>query len=146
MPDLGEIPPPSPRGPGEDGADDDDDEDEEDEEDGDESDDEGGRRRRRRRRSSATAAKREGGARGEDGTKGQEVDSRKKRGRPPRVDTPLEARIKAVLKGLRKFKAPSGEIKIIHFEKLPDKAQYPGYFTEIKQPLALDMIKVRESP
>ena len=77
--------------------------------------------------------------------KGNDAETRKKRGRPPRVDTPMEARIKAVLKGLRKLKSPEGELKIVHFEKLPDKGVYPGYFTEIQNPMALDMIKVWDS-
>jgi chromatin structure-remodeling complex subunit RSC1/2 len=55
----------------------------------------------------------------------------------------MEARIKAVLKGLRKFKGPNGELKVNHFEKLPDKAQMPEYFEEIKVPMAFDVIKVR---
>jgi hypothetical protein len=54
----------------------------------------------------------------------------------------MEARIKAVLKGLRKFKGPTGELKVNHFEKLPDKAQMPEYFEEIKVPMAFDVIKV----
>lgn len=142
MPDLGEIPPPSPRAPEEEGEEDDEDEDEDEEDDGEESEEEGGRRRRRRGpRSTAAITKREGGGRTEDPSKGHDLEARKKRGRPPRVDTPMEARIKAVLKGLRKVKGPGGELKISHFEKLPDKSLYPGYFTEIKNPMALDLIK-----
>jgi chromatin structure-remodeling complex subunit RSC1/2 len=57
----------------------------------------------------------------------------------------MEARIKAVLKGLRKFKGPTGELKVNHFEKLPDKAQMPEYFEEIKVPMAFDVIKVMTS-
>jgi len=66
---------------------------------------------------------------------------RKKRGRPPRVDTPMEARIKAVLKGIRKLKDPSGQLKVRHFERLPDKGTYPDYYMEIKEPVAIDLIK-----
>lgn len=66
---------------------------------------------------------------------------RKKRGRPPRVDTPMEARIKAVLKGIRKLKDPGSQLKVRHFERLPDKGTYPDYYMEIKEPVAIDLIK-----
>lgn len=122
FPDLGEIPEPDPL-PAEE-EEEDDEEDDEDDEDGDDSDD-GGRRRRRSRKSK----------------KEQNEPVRKKRGRPPRVDTPMEARIKAILKGIRKFKDNSGQLKIRHFERLPDKTMYPDYYVEIKEPMAIDMIK-----
>lgn len=54
----------------------------------------------------------------------------------------MEARIKSVLKGLRKLRDANGEMKIAHFEKLPDKAAMPEYFVEIQNPLAVDTIKV----
>ncbi|KAI9788614.1 MAG: hypothetical protein M1816_006760 [Peltula sp. TS41687] len=136
LPDLGEIPPVSPRLAEQEGEEDEDDEDEDEDDDGEDSDEEGSKRRRKRGpRSSLATSKRE------DNVKSNDVDARRKRGRPPRVDTPLEARIKAVLKGLRKIKGPGGELKVSHFEKLPDKTSYPGYFTEIKNPMALDLIK-----
>lgn len=53
----------------------------------------------------------------------------------------MEARIKAVLKGIRKFKDSTGQLKVRHFERLPDKAAYPDYFSEIKDPMAIDLIK-----
>ncbi|KAI9816942.1 MAG: hypothetical protein M1826_001714 [Phylliscum demangeonii] len=144
LPDLGEIPPPSPRAADDEGEEEEDEEEEE-EDDGDESEEEGGRRRRRRGpRSTAAITKREAGGPGpkpDEHGKTHEAEARKKRGRPPRVDTPLESRIKAITKGLRKFKGPGGELKVSHFEKLPDKTLYPGYYTEIKHPMALDLIK-----
>lgn len=143
LPDLGEIPPVSPRLADQEAEEDDDDDDEDEEDDGEDSEEEGIRRRRRRGpRSSGAITRREGGGKGEEIAKSNDSESRKKRGRPPRVDTPMEARIKAVLKGLRKIKGPGGELKVSHFEKLPDKTLYPGYFTEIKNPMALDLIKV----
>ncbi|KAI9750178.1 MAG: hypothetical protein M4579_006573 [Chaenotheca gracillima] len=141
LPDLGEIPPQSPGGPAE-GEDEEDEEEDEDEED---SDDEGGRRRRRKGpRSTAAITKRDGPGKAEDGGKANDNDQRKRRGRPPRVDTPMEARIKAVLKGLRKFKSPTGEMKVNHFERLPDKGLMPEYFAEIKNPMAIDLIKRKQ--
>ncbi|KAI9804142.1 MAG: hypothetical protein M1825_001544 [Sarcosagium campestre] len=138
LPDLGEIPPPSPRDAQDDGEEEDEDEDDEEDDEADDSDDEGFRRRKRRGpRASGAASKRESG----DGTKGNEAEARRKRGRPPRVDTPMEARIKAVMKGLRKIKDADGAQKISSFEKLPDKAQMPEYFSEIKSPMAIDLIK-----
>ncbi len=148
FPDFGPIPSPSPQPEEEeDGEDeeqeDDDDEDDDDDEEEPESDEEGGRRRKRRGpRSTAAITKREGGA-GRTATAKEAAESaRKTRSRPPRVDTPLEARIKAVLKGLRKFKDDEDELKIINFEKLPDRAAYSEYYTEIAHPIALDQIKV----
>jgi chromatin structure-remodeling complex subunit RSC1/2 len=141
-PDLGEIPPVSPRAleEEEEEAEEEDEEDEEDEE-PDDSDDEGGRRKRKRGpRGTAAITKRESGAK-DDKEKATDPDSRKKRGRPPRVDTPMEARIKAILKGIRKFKDSSGQFKTRHFERLPDKAVMPEYFNEIKEPMAIDLIK-----
>ncbi|KAI2471168.1 hypothetical protein F4781DRAFT_388222 [Annulohypoxylon bovei var. microspora] len=132
LPDLGEIPeaedspPPDPED--EEEEDEDDEEDDED----DDSDDDGVRRRGRRggRRSSASGRKAE-----------RDDDSHKKRGRPPKVFTPLEARIHALMKGLRKFKHPNGELLIVPFERLPDKQATPDYFAAIKNPIAMDLIK-----
>ncbi|OJJ43350.1 hypothetical protein ASPZODRAFT_136195 [Penicilliopsis zonata CBS 506.65] len=132
LPDLGEIPEADPLPLEEE----DDDEDDEDEDDEDDSDDES---RRKRKRPGRQPGKREGAR--EDGQKSHEPESRKKRGRPPRVDTPMEARIKAVLKGIRKLKDPHGQLKVRHFERLPDKAVYPDYYMEIKEPIAIDLIK-----
>ncbi|KAL9131917.1 MAG: hypothetical protein Q9217_000277 [Psora testacea] len=146
-PDLGELPPvedlppPAEVEEDEEEEDEEDDEDEEDEED--DEDDEGGRRRRRRGpRSIAAITKREGGGKSERGQKGD--GTRKRRGRPPKVDTPMEARIKAVLKGIRKFKNDKGQVMIHSFEKLPDKAELPDYYMEIKEPLAIEQIKRKQ--
>lgn len=131
IPDLGPLPefedsPP----PDEDEEEAEEDEDEEDEDEDDEdSDDEGGRRRRRRRQSGAKKGADEGD------------DAYKKRGRPPKVFTPLEARIQAVLKGLRRFKNEAGGLRIHHFERLPDKAELPDYYAAIRNPIALETIK-----
>ncbi|KAI4197618.1 MAG: hypothetical protein LQ346_002963 [Caloplaca aetnensis] len=143
-PDLGDIPPASPRPLEEEEDDDDEDEEDDDEEEGDESEDEGGKRKRRRGpRSLAAITKREGGSK-EDAQKGAEADPRKRRGRPPRVDTPMESRIKAVLKGIRKHKNDMGQIMIHQFEKLPDKTTMPEYYLEIKDPIAVEIIKRKQ--
>lgn len=142
LPDLGEIPevedspPPDPEDE-EAEPEEEEDEDEEDEED-DETDDDRPRRNRKRNRRSSATAKRDGKA--DDGGK-DDPDSQKKRGRPPKVHTPMEARINTLLKGLRKFKNPGGDLKILPFEKLPDKSQMPEYYQEIKNPIAMDLIK-----
>ena len=142
LPDLGEIPPASPRPIEEDDEEEEDDDEEEDEdEDVDDSDEDGKRKRKRGPRSLAAIKKREG-LKDDDGQKGGETDPRKRRGRPPRVDTPMEARIKAVLKGIRKYKNDAGHIMIHQFEKLPDKTTMPEYYQEIKEPIAIELIKV----
>jgi chromatin structure-remodeling complex subunit RSC1/2 len=116
---------------------DEEDEEEEEEDDEDDSEEEGKKKRKRGRPS--LASKRESKVEGKE--KDDDPDLRKKRGRPPRVDTPLEARIKAVMKGLRKPKSSDGYLLIVSFERLPDKAELPDYFNEIKNPIALDGIK-----
>ncbi|KAJ5885302.1 Bromodomain [Penicillium taxi] len=126
FPDLGEIPDADP-------LPDDDEEEEEEEEDDEEDSDDDGRRRKK-------PGPKPGFKRGRKDSLKQEPDPRKKRGRPPRVDTPMETRIKTILKGIRKFKGSSG-LKISHFERLPDKASYPDYYMEIREPIAIDIIK-----
>ena len=54
----------------------------------------------------------------------------------------MEARIKAVLKGIRKYKNDAGHIMVHQFEKLPDKTAMPEYYLEIKEPIAIELIKV----
>jgi chromatin structure-remodeling complex subunit RSC1/2 len=132
LPDLGEIPEADPLPEEEDEEDEEDDE----EDDEDDSDDDG---RRKKKRGPRPGWKRDAGK--DDGHKSADPELRKKRGRPPRVDTPMEARIKAVLKGIRKLKGPLGMLKVRHFERLPDKATYPDYYVEIKEPIAIDIIK-----
>lgn len=139
-PDLGEIPyaTPEPDPVDEDEEDDEDDEEEDDE--ADDTDEEKGRRARRRGpRSSVAASKRNRSQ--DDGDQKKDDGDRKRRGRPPRVDTPMEARIKAILKGIRKFKHPKGYLKVVNFEKLPDKITESQYYTVIREPIALDLIK-----
>lgn len=139
LPDLGEIPEVEdspPPGPDDEEAEEEEEDDDEDEED--EDSDEERPKRRRGRPSNAARAKRED-SKADDGAK--EDDAHKKRGRPPKVHTPMEARINAILKGLRKFKNPSGDLKILPFERLPDKAVMPEYYQEVKNPIAMDIIK-----
>ena len=141
FPDLGEIPDatPEPEPVTEDEEEDAEGEDDDEDDEPDDSDDEGkGRRRRRVGRPSMTGRKRD---RSEEGQKGGDGDARKRRGRPPRVDTPMEARIKAVLKGIRKLRSGVGRLKVLPFERLPDKIQNPGYYVEIEKPIAVDLIK-----
>ncbi|EEP82106.1 conserved hypothetical protein [Uncinocarpus reesii 1704] len=134
LPDLGEIPDADPLPVEEE---EDEEEDDEDDEDADDSEEEGSRRRRKRLRRGSSSKR---GGNKDDLRKSTDPATRKKRGRPPRVDTPMEARIKAVLKGIRKPRDEGG-LKIRHFEKLPDKAVYPDYYTEISEPMAVDLIK-----
>lgn len=138
LPYLGEIPQvedaPAGEGAEEEAEDDEDDEDDDDE--GEESDDSRGGTRKKKRGRKSKAEK-------EESAGGAEGDARKKRMRPPKVDTPNESRIKNILKGIRKSKNAAGVPKILQFERLPDKAAMPEYYTEIKSPMAIDNIKVR---
>lgn len=122
LPYLGPLPTPSPTAsqieespdPEEDSiADDEEEEDEEDEEEDEENEESDGKKRRSSRRTASRLMFR---ALKSERIKAKEVspetgeglkmkdDPRRKRGRPPRVDTPMEMRIKNVLKSLRKFK------------------------------------------
>ena len=145
LPDLGELPPVETPLPVEEEDDEEDDEDEDDEDDDEESDDEGGKRKRKRGpRSMAAITKREGGSK-DDLQRSNDAELRKRRGRPPRVDTPMESRIKNVLKSIRKYKNSLGQVIIHQFEKLPDKTTMPEYYLEIKEPMAIEQIKVCRS-
>ena len=164
LPDLGPLPPPTPEGSvhedqeeeedvevdaegeDEDEPEDEDEEDEEEEESAEEEEEDGGKPRLRRRR---------GGKKEDDGLNDsssggamakraqQASDPRKKRGRPPKVDTPMESRIKAILKGLRRLKDEDGEPRHLNFDKLPDIKLFPEYYQEINTPIAVDGIKVK---
>ncbi|XP_044717589.1 bromodomain-containing protein [Hirsutella rhossiliensis] len=136
IPDLGELPPAeesSSRGSeagdvdGEEEDEDEDDDDEEGEEEEDDDDEE------------EEESDDEGGPRDRDHDKYEYTH--KKRGRPPMVLTPMEARISSILKGLRKFKDHEGGLLILAFEKLPDKASVADYYQTITNPIALDNIK-----
>ncbi|KAI0106317.1 hypothetical protein F4776DRAFT_657721 [Hypoxylon sp. NC0597] len=130
LPDLGEIPEAEDSPPPDPDEEEEEDEEDEDDDEDDDSDDDGPRRRGRR-----------GGRPSGRKSDARDDDSHKKRGRPPKVFTPLEARIHALLKGLRKFKHPNGDLLIVPFERLPDKQTTPDYFAAIKNPIALDLIK-----
>ncbi len=73
---------------------------------------------------------------------GDEViaEVRRRRGRPPKVETPDEGRMKAILKVIRKAN-DGGRLLHPPFEKLPDAKQYPDYYQTIRVPLALDSVK-----
>jgi len=142
LPYLGEIPEPDPLLAEEEEEEEEDDEEEEDEEleiEEDDEEDEAKRKRRRGARSTAAIAKREAGTR--KAPQEEDPESRKKRGRPPRVDTPMEARIKAIMKAIRKPRNQANKLMVSAFEKVPDKTAMPEYHAEIKSPMAMDILK-----
>jgi chromatin structure-remodeling complex subunit RSC1/2 len=94
------------------------------------------------RRRASREVKEEDGEDEPSSSKKARDDPRRKRGRPPRVDTPVETRIKNILKALRKLKDKDGITRMISFEKLPEKKEFPEYFEEIKKPIALDLVRV----
>lgn len=134
LPYLGELPPaedsPPPDFEDEDGEGEAEEEEEEDEEDEEDEDSDEDSRRRGRRRGRAS--------RKDDD---DDDDYVKKRGRPPKVFTPTEARIHAILKGLRKPRNDDGDLRILPFERLPDKQLNKEYYQAISNPIALDQIK-----
>ena len=141
LPYLGEIPtyeealPEEPEGEGEDEEESDEEGDEDEDDDEPDLDDEGRPMvKKRRGRPPGSKTKRETGP--EEGG-----DGKRSRGRPPKLLTPMEARILAVLKGIRKPKNKAGQLIIKHFDRLPDKTAMPEYYAEIKNPMAYDVLK-----
>ncbi|KAK5132972.1 hypothetical protein LTR08_008335 [Meristemomyces frigidus] len=139
LPDLGEIPTyedvPLPDAAVEPAAEEessDDEGEEDDDEDGDE-DDEGRRKKKRAVRGGASVAKRETADDAEGG--------KRARGRPPKLLTPMEARIQAILKAVRKPKNQRGQLMIRDFDQLPNKTAMPEYYVEVKNPMAYDTLK-----
>ena len=141
LPDLGEIPTyedvpmedADVEAEEEDDSDDEGEEDEEEEEEPDLDDEGKPKRKRGRPRGSTSIAKR--------AAVGDDADGKRPRGRPPKLLTPMEARILAVLKGLRKPKNNRGQLMIKHFDRLPDKSIMPEYYAEVKSPMAYDVLK-----
>ena len=131
LPYLGEIP--EPDDPVEEAVEE---EESDDEESGEESDDSRGKKKGRSRARKLSNSK-------DEAERIAEIEARKKRGRPPRVDTPMEARIKNIMKAIRRPKLQGGVLKISHFDRLPDKEVMPEYYTEIQNPIAMDTIKKR---
>jgi chromatin structure-remodeling complex subunit RSC1/2 len=141
LPYLGEIPEQDPLPPEEEEEEETDEEEQDDEDEDDDDDEDGKRKKRRGARSTAAIAKREAGRSKDDVVKDNDPESRKKRGRPPRVDTPMEARIKAIMKGIRKPRNSLNKLMVSAFERVPDKQAMPEYHLEIKTPMAMDILK-----
>lgn len=142
IPYLGEIPTYEDPAPEEPEEEEDEEEDDDDEEEDDDDEDEKPKRKRGGPRSTAAITKREGGSKDETKDKAaNDAESRKKRGRPPRVDTPMEARIKAIMKAIRKPRNDQNQLMVSHFERTPDKSAMPEYYNEIKNPMAMDTLK-----
>ena len=136
LPDLGEIPTyedvQMDDAGGEAEEEEESDEEGEDDDDEEEQDlDDEGKPRKKRGRPRGGASRKEAG----DG------DSKRARGRPPKLLTPMEARILTILKGIRKPKNKSGQLMIKNFDRLPDKTVMPEYYAEIKKPISYDNIK-----
>ncbi|KAF3906679.1 hypothetical protein ABW20_dc0110132 [Dactylellina cionopaga] len=94
-----------------------------------------------RRRSSRRSTKKAGEAADDDEERLERRKEPKKRGRPPRVDAPYECRIKAILKGIRKFRTKDDLPLHAPFEKLPDPKTNPDYYRLISNPVAIDTLK-----
>lgn len=137
LPDLGELPPVEESlSVGSESSEDEDidDDDDDDDDDYDGSDDEYG--------TSTKRAKLQASASSHVARPGDvDNDLHKSKGRPTMVLTPVEARIAAILRDLRKFRDGHGNILITPFEKLPDRAALPDYYHTITNPIALDNIK-----
>lgn len=139
-PDLGEIPQstPEPDPVSEEDDEDGDDDDDDEEAEGEESDDE--KRKKRNRRGTKNAGPGKKADEEDDDDKAADAEQ-KRRGRPPKVATPMEHRIDRILKSLKKPKSKDGVFMLGPFERLPDKAEMPEYYQVITQPMAYDVLK-----
>ncbi|KAG6000385.1 hypothetical protein E4U21_005541 [Claviceps maximensis] len=141
LPDLGDLPPveesSSPKSEDDDRSCDDEEGGERGEDDDVSTDEDDGHRKRigrlSRRHTSFTGRKERDGD--------PDDDTYRRRGRPPMVQTPMEARISSILRGLRRLKDREGNLMVSPFEKLPDKATMADYYSIIHNPIALDIIK-----
>lgn len=119
--------------------------DEEEEDDDDDDDDDRPRKSRRgrpRRAVSDARRKKKEEEEAAAAATGLMEDRRRKRGRPPTVDKPHEHRIKAIMRGVRKSREPrTGRMHYMTFEKLPDPKLYPEYYSQVAEPIALDIIR-----
>lgn len=138
FPFLGEIPPQDDIPGNQKGGGDEEEEDEDSASGGDESEDGEGRRKSKVR--NRTKVKAEEGAKDDDKA-AVEAEAKKKHARPPKVFTPLEARIYNILKGMRRPRNQAGELMANAFDRLPDRVVMPGYYEEIKSPMAIDILK-----
>ncbi|KJR80092.1 chromatin structure-remodeling complex subunit RSC1/2 [Sporothrix schenckii 1099-18] len=132
LPYLGEIPDFSPSPPADDDdgeQDEDEDEDEEESEDDDDDDDDVDSETGRRRRKGGSAAARHKLVKQNGGAMSS------------RMYTATEGRINAVIAGLQKAEDEDGDPLLDPFETLPDKELLPDYYEEIKNPIAIDIIK-----
>ncbi|ODQ56384.1 Bromodomain-containing protein [Saitoella complicata NRRL Y-17804] len=139
VPALGPLPPPSTGGDTDEDASDADPSDDDDEDL--DLDDEGAPRKKRK--TSAKIGRPRKVVTDEEGNpieRPDMADLKRKRGRPPKVDTPNDARIKNILKGLRREKIMGRQI-FAPFEKLPDPKMFPDYYEAIKNPIATEGIK-----
>lgn len=129
LPYLGEIPDFSPSPPAEedDGEEDDEDDDDEDEDeeldDDDDVDSETGRRRRKGGAAARQNAKKNAGA------------------MSSMMYTATEGRINNIIAGLQKAEDEDGDPLLDPFDTLPDRELLPDYYEEIKNPIAVDIIK-----
>ncbi|KAG5439356.1 hypothetical protein PCK2_000805, partial [Pneumocystis canis] len=134
LPVLGPLPPNS---PGQEKSDDDafdpDMEDKNEDEEEEEEEDDDIRHKRRRRETKVKSYEPPKVMRFDTG------DIKRKRGRPPKVDTPDEARMKVVLRVIRKEKDERGRTLFTWFEKFPDDKL--NHTHKIKQSITLDDIR-----
>lgn len=66
---------------------------------------------------------------------------KRRRGRPPKIETPTEMRINYILKALRRCKDHQGRLMLNQFEKLPETEQFPEYYQYVQAPIALENIR-----
>lgn len=67
-----------------------------------------------------------------------------RRGRPPIIDKPYEARIKSILKLLKRVVAPGDETNNLteYFERLPEKSNV-DYYSVVEKPVCLHEIRIK---
>lgn len=64
----------------------------------------------------------------------------RKRGRPPRVETPDESRMKNIVRAIKRVQK-DGDTIYEPFEKLPDGKEYPDYYQNVAQPMSIAVLR-----
>ncbi|EPX71608.1 RSC complex subunit Rsc1 [Schizosaccharomyces octosporus yFS286] len=80
-------------------------------------------------------------ARDESFAKEENVKHRKLQQFPSKPTVPLEAKAKAIMRQVRRYRDVNGRQLFAPFERLPDPRMFPEYYQAIQRPMALDVIQ-----
>ncbi|EEB08625.2 RSC complex subunit Rsc1 [Schizosaccharomyces japonicus yFS275] len=69
------------------------------------------------------------------------ADTKRQKSRPAKVNSPLEARAKVIMRQVRRYRDATGRQLFAPFERLPDTRLFPEYYQAIQHPMALEVIQ-----